>query len=87
MGINATGNVASKQDRVTAIAKGPNPPGQANVEETSTRIHGDLAVTNRVIKTPNGRSRQMIIHAKQGGKWLRAGVITTPIATGNPSGQ
>ena len=87
VGINTTGNVASKQDRMTAIAKGPNPPGQANVEETSTRIHGDLAVTNRITKTPNGRSRQMIVHAKQGGKWLRAGIITTPIATGNPSGQ
>jgi hypothetical protein len=87
VGINATGNVASKQDRIAGIAKGPNPPAQANVEETSTRIYGDLAVTNRVVKTPNDRRRQMIVHAKQGGKWLRAGVIATPIATGNPAGQ
>ncbi len=82
--ISLDGTVASKQERMAQIAKGPNPPGRADVEEISTRIYGDLAVTNRVVKNPNGRSRQMIIHAKQGGKWLRAAIITTPIATGKP---
>jgi ketosteroid isomerase-like protein len=81
--INATGNVASKQQRIAEITKGPNPTGPAaTVEETSTRIYGDLAVTNRVTKGASGRNRVTIIHAKQGGKWLRAGIVATPIATG-----
>jgi hypothetical protein len=87
VGIQVGGNAASKQERMVQIAKGPNPPAQVNVEEISTRIHGDLAVTNRVVKDANGRSRQMIIHAKQGGRWLRAAIIMTPIATGNAVGQ
>jgi hypothetical protein len=85
--VQAGGTLASKQDRMAQITKGPNPTGQANVEESSTRLYGDLAVTNRVLKGATGRSRQMIIHARQGGRWLRAAIVTTVIATGKPTGQ
>jgi ketosteroid isomerase-like protein len=74
-----TGEVRSKQQRMAEIQKaGPlsNPP--VTGVETTTRIYGDLAVTTRA----NKANRQTIIHVKQGGKWLRAGIIVTPIATG-----
>ena len=86
--INTIGNLASKQDRLAQLAKRPDaaPP---NMEEVRTRIYGDLAVTTAVIAIA-GVSQpivQMLIHAKQAGKWRRAGIITTPIATGKPSGR
>jgi hypothetical protein len=81
IGINPIGNVASKQDRIAQLAQRPDAPGQG-AEERSTRIYGALAVTNSVVKGATGRSRQTIVHAKQGGRWLRAAIITTPIATG-----
>jgi hypothetical protein len=73
--------VASKQDRIKELSSGKPPQGEPIVEQSSTRIYRDLAVTNRLTRGTNGRSRQTIIHARQGGKWLRAGVITTPVAT------
>lgn len=82
--ISNTGEVVSKQQRIAEIQKnGPPPNSPASWLETSTRVYGDLAVTNRANKT----NRQMIVHVKQGGKWLRAGIITTPIATGKPTGR
>jgi hypothetical protein len=73
--INATGGIASKQGRMTQLAKRPD-AGDPPVEAASTRIYGDLAVTIRVIK-PAGTQPlvQMIIHAKQNGRWLRAATI------------
>ena len=74
--------IVSKQDRITQLGQRPDAPPRA-VEGTSTRIYGDLAVTNRVMKDANGRLQQTIVHAKQGGgRWLRAAIISTPIATG-----
>jgi hypothetical protein len=34
------------------------------------------------MKGANGRAWTMIIYARQGGQWLRAGIITTPIPPG-----
>ena len=87
--INTIGDVASKQDRLSQLAKRPDaaPP---SIEEVRTRIYGDVAVTTAVIKIAGGGNQpifQTIIHAKQGGKWLRAGIIGTAIATGKPSAQ
>ena len=86
--IRADGTVANKQQRVEEITKGTSPlaPGGQS-EERSTTIFGDLAVTRSLVKGERQRSRLLIIHAKQGGKWLRAGVINTPIATGKAAGQ
>jgi hypothetical protein len=48
------------------------------VDAASTRIYGDLAVTLRLFKPAGGQPLiQMIIHAKQSGKWLRAATIAT----------
>jgi hypothetical protein len=79
--INPIGNVASKQDRMAQLAKRPDAPLPA-VQEATTRIYGDVAVTTQVVAAANGRNRQMIVHARQGGQWLRAAVISTAIATG-----
>ena len=73
--------IVSKQDRIAQLAKRPDAPAPA-IEETRTRIYGDLAVTNRVVKNATGRLQQTLVHAKQGGRWLRAAIISTPIATG-----
>ena len=75
--INAIGGIASKQDRMTQLAKRPD-AGDPPVEAASTRIYGDLAVTIRLIKPAGGQPLiQMIIHAKQSGRWLRAATIAT----------
>jgi hypothetical protein len=73
------GEIRSKQDRIAELQKaGPqsNPP--PTWTETSTRIYGDVAVTTRT----NNAFQQTIIHARQGGRWLRAGIMTTPIVMG-----
>jgi Domain of unknown function (DUF4440) len=72
------GLVITKEQRIAEIQKAGPQQNQGTWIESSTRIHGDLAVTTRLSKT----SRQTIIHAKQGGRWLRAAVINTPIAGG-----
>lgn len=79
--INASGNLASRQDRMAQLAKRPDaaPPTE---EDASTRVYGDLAVTTQVVRFANGRSRQMIIHVKQDGTWRRAAIVSTPIASG-----
>ena len=81
--ISASGNVASKQDRMAQLAKRPDaaPP---DVEELRTRVYGDLAVTTGVITLAGGSQRlvQMIVHAKQGGRWLRAATIATAVPAG-----
>jgi hypothetical protein len=84
--IIATGNIASKQDRMSLLAKRPD-AASPTVDESRTRVYGDLAVTMQVIRTANGQSRLMMIHSKQGGKWLRAATVGTPIAPGTPTGQ
>jgi Domain of unknown function (DUF4440) len=77
--IGATG-VGSKQDRIKQLSSGADQLPQATVEQSSTRLYGDLAVTNRLLKQSNGREvRQTIVHIRQGGKWLRAGIIATPV--------
>jgi ketosteroid isomerase-like protein len=83
--IRANGTVASKQQRIDEITKGTTPPPPvAKVEGRSTRVYGDLAVSTSLLNGESGRSRQLIIHAKQNGKWLRAAIITTPVATAKP---
>ena len=75
--INAIGGIASKQDRMTQLAKRPD-AGDPPVDAASTRIYGDVAVTIRLIKPAGGQPLiQMIIHAKQSGRWLRAATIAT----------
>ena len=51
--------IVSKQDRIAQLGQRPDARGSPPVEETSTRIYGDLAVTNRVVTNANGRSRQI----------------------------
>jgi hypothetical protein len=41
--------IVSKQDRIAQLGQRPDALGSPPVEETSTRIYGDLAVTNRVV--------------------------------------
>ena len=75
--INATGGVASKHDRMSQLAKRPD-AGDPAVDAASTRVYGDVAVTIRVIRPRGGQPLiQMIIHAKQSGRWLRAATIAT----------
>jgi hypothetical protein len=49
--------LVSKQDR--ELGQRPDALGSPPVEETSTRIYGDLAVTDRVVTNANGRCRQI----------------------------
>jgi hypothetical protein len=76
--VTNAGEIRLKQDRIAELQKAPpsNPP--ATWTQTSTRVYGDLAVTTRA----NNANHQMLVHAKQGGRWLRAAIMTTPIATG-----
>jgi hypothetical protein len=48
---------------------------------------GNLAVTTQRVRMAAGSFRQMIVHAKQGGRWLRPAIISTPVATGTPPRQ
>jgi hypothetical protein len=78
--VGSTG-VLSKQDRIKQLTSGAAQTGIPTVEQTSTRIYGDIAVTTSLMKNAAGREvRQSTLHVRQGGKWLRAGVITTDVA-------
>lgn len=78
--VDATG-VRSKGDRIKQLSSVSSPAPASTAEQSSTRIYGDLAVTNRLLKNAEGTQvRQTIVHVRQGGKWLRAGIITTAVA-------
>ena len=52
----------------------------AKAAETSTRIHGNMAVTvQRLAGNPQG-SWRMILTIKENGAWKRAATVTTPIS-------
>lgn len=69
IGIGTTGSMASKADRLEAIAAGQGmPPNPAPTVESTTRIYGDLAVTIRLNRGADGENRQTTVHVKQGGK-------------------
>lgn len=81
--VGSQGQVLGKQERIAAITGNPRPAPSGSAEQVSTRVHGDMAVTILVPPVSAGqpRIRQTIVHVRRGGRWLRAAIITTPIAT------
>jgi len=80
VGVTANG-LSSKQSRVEAISKNqPQPSPNSTIEQSSTRVYGDLAVTNRVTRNQDGRTITTVVHVRQTGKWLRAGIAFTPVS-------
>ncbi len=79
--VGAQGQVSSKQQRITEITGKPGPVSVGTHADVSTRVHGDLAVTTLMPAVSAGqpRLRQTIVHVRQGGTWLRAANIMTPI--------
>ena len=80
--VNAQGQVLSRADRIKEITGKPGPVPVGTHADVSTRVHGDLAVTTLMPAVSAGqpRLRQTIVHVRQGGTWLRAANIMTPIA-------
>lgn len=80
--VNAQGQVLSKSERIKEITGKPGPVPVGTHADVSTRVHGDLAVTTLMPAVSAGepRLRQTIVHVRQGGTWLRAANIMTPIA-------
>ena len=80
--VGAQGQVSSKQQRITEITGKPGPVPVGTHADVSTRVHGDLAVTTLMPAVSAGqpRLRQTIVHVRQGGTWLRAAIINTPVA-------
>ena len=73
--------VGSKQSRVEDLSKTqPQVASDSKVEQSSTRVYGDIAITNRISRGQNGSAAITIVHVKQNGKWLRAGIAFAPIA-------
>ncbi len=79
--VNAQGQVLSKSERIKEITGKPGPVPVGTHADVSTRVHGDLAVTTLMPAVSAGepRLRQTIVHVRQGGTWLRAANIMTPI--------
>ena len=84
VGVGAQG-VLSKSERMKQITGNPGPVPVGTHADVSTRVHGDVAVTTLTPAVSAGqpRLRQTIVHVRQGGMWLRAAIIGTPIAA-NP---
>ena len=71
--------VLSKQDRITAIKTSkPGPPAAADAQ-VSIRVHGNAAAVTSLNATRS--TIATIAYVKQNGKWLRAGIIMTPVMT------
>ena len=78
VGVTVNG-LSTKQSRVETISNAkPQPVPNSTVEQISTRVYGDLAITNRVNRDQEGRTVTTIVHVRQNGKWLRAGIAFTP---------
>ncbi len=79
--VGAQGQVLSKSERIKEITGKPGPVPVGTHADVSTRVHGDLAVTTLMPAVSAGepRLRQTIVHVRQGGTWLRAANIMTPI--------
>lgn len=70
--------VLTKRDRIQAIkASRPASTPSSPDSHVSTRVHGDAAV----IVAVNGSRTNIstMAYVKQGGKWLRAGIVQTPV--------
>jgi ketosteroid isomerase-like protein len=78
--IPSDGTIIGKAERMQVIAAGgPRRGSRPIVEQSSTRVHGDFAVTTRMLKGGQSRRFQTIAYAKIEGKWLRVGAIETLI--------
>ena len=79
--VGAQGQVLSRAERIKEITGKPGPVPVGTRTDVSTRVHGDLAVTTMTPAVPAGepRLRQTTVYVRQGGIWLRAANIMTPI--------
>ena len=76
---SAAGRIWNRDEWVANPGDG-HAPG-ATIEQTTTRIHGDLAVSNRILRVVNGqRFVQTIVSVKQEGRWAVAGLATTAVS-------
>lgn len=77
--ITDTGAVLTKQQVLAQQTGAPNPTaGEGTVVENSTRVYGDLAVTVRLFRRPNGvRNRQLFVHVRENGAWRRGAMLLT----------
>lgn len=80
---SAAGQVRDRDEWLKSSADGHGSGNQVDrqVEQNTTRIHGDLAVSNRILRAVNGgRFVQTIVSVKQDGRWAVAALATTAIS-------
>lgn len=80
--VTASGDLVSKADRVRAIdARPPASRSRPQLSETSTRVHGNVAVTTRVSMPDDAgvRIRSTLVSTRQGDDWRRAAIVSTPV--------
>jgi ketosteroid isomerase-like protein len=91
-----TSGLVNKQERMQAISsRTPQTTPMTKPTASSTRIHGNLAVTTSLLPAnPQGNSGQQtgawqtVVTVKEGGQWKRAAIVTTPITgAARPSTQ
>ena len=80
--VDDQGQVLGKSERIKQVTGKAEAVPVGRRTDVSTRVHGDLAVTTLMPAVSAGqpRLRQTIVHVRQGGTWLRAAIITTPVA-------
>jgi hypothetical protein len=90
--LTATGEVRHRTDLVAhpGDAQSPDARAGSRIEEDTTRVHGDFAITNRVFRTEKGqRFVQTVVSVRQNRKWTLAArattLITGPILQGYPT--